>query len=256
MNTFLAAVAALISIALGLTDVALPPTAGVADYQLGGAYPPADNVEIVTRDRTEQPEAGRYNICYVNAFQTQPGELSFWKSKHPSLLLRHKGKLVIDANWPDEVLLDIRTAAKRRAAADVMGTWFDGCAKDGFNAIEPDNLDSWTRSKGLIKQSEALAFAKQLVARAHGSGLAIAQKNAAEWSSKKIGFDFAVAEECQVYDECGVYTKAYGGHVIEIEYANKPFKTSCAARAGKISIIRRDLDVVPRDDPSYIYRTC
>lgn len=236
--------------------VVLPPPMGVADYQLGGAYEPAPNVQIVTRDRTERPVPGRYNICYVNAFQTQPGDLEWWKEEHPSLLLRHEGKLLIDENWPDEVLLDLRTPAKRGEAAAIVGTWFDECAKDGFDAIEPDNLDSWTRSKGLVKESHAMAFAKQLVARAHQNGLAIAQKNTAEWSSKKIGFDFAVAEECQVYDECGVYTKAYGSHVIEIEYASKPFKKSCATRAGKISIIRRDLDVVPRGNPSYVYRTC
>ena len=225
--------------------VALPPAAGVADYQLGGAYEPASNVQIVTRDRTEKPAPGRYNICYVNAFQTQPGELDFWQSKHPSLLLHHDGELLIDDNWPDEVILDLRTAAKRAEAADVVGAWFDGCAKDGFDAIEPDNLDSWTRSKGMLKESDALAFARLLVDRAHASGLAIAQKNTADWSGKKL-FDFAVTEECEAYDECGVYTDAYGSHVIEIEYADAPFKSSCAARAGDISIIRRDLDVVPR----------
>lgn len=245
---------AMILAAIG--GVALPPTAGIADYQLGGAYEPASSVQIVTRDRTEQPARGRYNICYVNAFQTQPGELAWWRAKHPDLLLHHNGELLIDENWPDEVLLDLRTPAKRSEAAAVVSAWFDECAEDGFDAIEPDNLDSWTRSNGLIKESHALAFAGQLVTRAHAAGLAIAQKNTAEWSSKKIGFDFAVAEECQVYGECGVYIEAYGGHVIEIEYATKPFTSSCAARSGEISIIRRDLDVVPRGDPSYVYRTC
>lgn len=238
------------------SGVALPPTAGVADYQLGGAYEPAANVQIVTRDRTEKPAPGRYNICYVNAFQTQPGELDFWKSDHASLLLHHNGKLLIDEGWPDEVLLDLRTAAKRQEAATVIGRWFDGCANDGFDAIEPDNLDAWTRSKGLIAESDALAFAKLLVARAHQTGLAIAQKNAAEWSGKGLGFDFAVAEECEVYEECGAYTKAYGGHVIEIEYNDKPFTSSCADRGGELSIVRRDRDVVPSGEPGYIYRSC
>ncbi len=233
-----------------------PPIAGVADYQLGGAYAPAANVQIVTRDRSEKPVPGRYNICYVNAFQTQPGELNFWKSEHASLLLHRNGKLLIDASWPDEVLLDISTAVKRKEAAGIVGGWFDGCAKDGFDAIEPDNLDAWTRSKGLVAESDALAFSRLLVSRAHRIGLAIAQKNTAEWSGKRLGFDFAVAEECEVHTECGSYTKTYGGHVIEIEYTDKPFTSSCMARVGEISIMRRDLDVVPQSDPAYVYRTC
>lgn len=238
------------------TGTASPPTAGIADYQLGGAYEPAAGVQIVMRDRTEQPAPDRYNICYVNAFQTQPGELDFWRSDHPSLLLQHDGELLIDEGWPDEVLLDIRTEGRRAEAAAVVGTWFEECAEDGFDAIEPDNLDSWTRSKGLIDEADAVAFARQLVAQAHAAGLAIAQKNTAEWASLDIGFDFAIAEECAVHDECDVYTDAYGGHVIEIEYADAPFAKSCRTRAGEISIIRRDLDVVPRGDPAYINRTC
>ncbi len=241
------------------SGVTPPPAAGVADYQLGGAYEPSADVQIVIRDRTEQPVPGRYNICYVNAFQTQPDELDFWQSDHPSLLLHRGGKLLIDANWPDEVLLDIRTDAKRQEAATVIGEWFDGCAKDGFDAVEPDNLDAWTRSKGLVAESDALAFAELLIARAHLSGLAIAQKNTAEWSDKDLGFDFAIAEECEVYDECGTYTKAYGGHVIEIEYTDNgraAFARACADRAGKISILLRDRDVVTRGTESYKAKAC
>ena len=249
---------AMIVAAVG-AGVALPPAAGVADYQLGGAYEPTANVQIVTRDRSERPAPGRYNICYVNAFQTQPDELDFWKSDHPSLLLHHNGELLIDEGWPDEVLLDIRTAAKRQEGATIIGSWFDGCAKDGFDAVEPDNLDAWTRSNGLIAESHALAFSKLLVARAHEAGLAIAQKNAAEWSDKGLGFDFAVAEECSVFDECGVYAEAYGGRVIEIEYTDNgrsAYARACAARAGEHSIMLRDRNVVKARGQGYEYKTC
>ena len=51
------------------------------DYQLGGAAEPADNVGIVVRDRNASPVAGRYNICYVNGFQTQPDERAFWRHR-------------------------------------------------------------------------------------------------------------------------------------------------------------------------------
>ena len=61
--------------------VTLPPVNGQADYQLGGAYTPDATVTIVTRDRTASPATGKYNICYLNAFQTQAEDETWWKSE-------------------------------------------------------------------------------------------------------------------------------------------------------------------------------
>src|SRR5690606_27321196 len=107
--------------------------------------------------------------------------------------------------WPDEVLLDLRTARKRATAARVASRWFADCADRGFRAVEPDNLDSWTRSRKLLKRSHARSYARLLVRAAHAERLAIAQKNAAGINGRKLGFDFAVVEECEVYRECGRY---------------------------------------------------
>jgi hypothetical protein len=248
------------AVTMTAAPVTLPPTAGVADYQLGGAYPPAANVQIVTRDRSEAPVPGRYSICYVNSFQTQPGTLRWWKNKHPQLLLRDgKGRLVRDPGWRDEVVLDIRTAKKRAALGAVNRAWFAQCARKGYQAVEPDNLDSWTRSKGRIKKSHAVNFAKRLVREAHGTGVAIAQKNAPELSRRGLGFDFAVAEECEVYRECGTYRRHYGTRLIEIEYTDNgrsAFRRACAARSGSASILLRDRDVVRRGAKKYVFKTC
>ncbi|CAN5168997.1 endo alpha-1,4 polygalactosaminidase [soil metagenome] len=241
---------------------ALPPVAARVDYQLGGVYKPAAGVQVVTRDRTAHPAKGTYSICYVNAFQTQPGRLKWWKARHPDLLLRKKsGALVTDPGWPDEVLFDIRTAAKRTALADVADRWFAGCKRDGFQAIEPDNLDSWTRSKGLIRRRSTIAMARLLTASAHSHGLPIAQKNTLSLApkGKAIGFDFAVTEECQVYAECGGYRKAYGAHVIEIEYSDngrRYFTRACKKRGTSISVIFRDRELVKRGNAGYVYETC
>src|SRR3954468_22116986 len=56
----------------------MPPAGAVPDYQLGGVYEPADGVAIVGRDRAADPAPGIYSVCYVNGFQTQPGELDTW----------------------------------------------------------------------------------------------------------------------------------------------------------------------------------
>ncbi|MDQ3663052.1 MAG: endo alpha-1,4 polygalactosaminidase [Actinomycetota bacterium] len=107
------------------------------------------------------------------------------------------GDPVVDGQW-GEFLLDTGRAGKRAALADIVGEWIDGCAADGFDAVEFDNLDSWDRGQGLISKADNKAFARLLTARAHAAGLAAAQKNWADLSPRgpQIGFDLAVAEEC------------------------------------------------------------
>ncbi|MEZ5194003.1 MAG: hypothetical protein R2734_16945 [Nocardioides sp.] len=60
-------------------DPVLPPTGTDFDYQLGGNAPLPDHVGIVVRDRKAAPAASAYNVCYVNAFQTQSDEKRFWR---------------------------------------------------------------------------------------------------------------------------------------------------------------------------------
>jgi len=227
----------------------LPADARV-DYQLGGGYRPAAGVAGVVRDRTDSPAPGLWSACYVNAFQTQPGT-SGWPE---DLLLHRDGARVADPGWPGEFLVDISTAAQRDRALAVVGPWFDRCAADGFAAVEPDNVDSWTRSGGLLDGDDAVAMARLLVARAHADGLAVAQKNAVELVDAGIGFDYAVTEDCGRYDECGAYTDAYGSAVVDVEYTDGGFARAC--RVPGISVQRRDLDVVPRGAAGYRSAWC
>lgn len=242
--------------------VAGPPVNGTFDDQIGGAYPPTSSATIVERDHDAEPAAGRYSICYVNAFQTQADERSLWSGPTADLLLRDHGRTVADPDWPGELLLDTSSPAKRVRIAAIVGGWIDECAEKGFTALEPDNLDSWTRSHGLLTEADNVDLAELIVTRARTAGLAVAQKNApelAEEGIRTIGFDFAIAEECQRYSECGMYTKAYGDHVIEIEYtdgSSRDFAAACAARGSHISIVLRDRDVVPRGAHGYHSTTC
>lgn len=97
------------------------------------------------------------------------------------------------------------TAAKRTAVAAIVDGWIDGCAASGFKAVEPDNIDSYDRSKGQLTKAEAVSYLGLLAPHAHGDGLAIAQKNTTELGTagKNAGLDFAIAEECGRYSECG-----------------------------------------------------
>lgn len=209
------------------------------DYQLGGARKVPAHVGIVLRDRSARPVAGRYNICYVNGFQTQPDEKRFWK-RHRALILRKGGRPVVDSAW-GEKLLDIRTPHKRQRLARIVGRWMAGCAHDGFDAVELDNLDSFLRSKGLIRPRHARAFAALLTARAHRSGLSVAQKNWPGLDGRRVGFDFAVAEECARWRECGDYVDHYGRRVLAVEYRNKDFRRACRRHGDTIAVVRRDL---------------
>ncbi|GAA1108447.1 endo alpha-1,4 polygalactosaminidase [Kribbella jejuensis] len=233
----------------------LPPAHAKFDYQIGGAYTPPVGVQVVTRDRTAAPAAGLYNICYVNAFQVQPGEQGQWAA---DLLLRDaSGKLVIDQDW-GEALLDLRTADKRNRIAAKVNGWIDGCAAAGYQAIEPDNYDSYTRSKKLLKATHAEAYLTLLATHAHSKNLAIGQKNTVELAGDRraVGLDFAVAEECGQYDECADYVSAFGNHVIVIEYTDSGRRTACAQYAGTLSIVQRDVDVSVPGDPGYVRKTC
>ena len=235
----------------------LPPTNVGFDYQLGGPYAPPAGVAIVARDRTAAPAEGLYNICYVNGFQVQPGEEAFWMTQHPDLLLRDgAGQLVIDADW-NELLIDVGTPEKRAGVAAVVGGWIAGCAAAGFDAVEIDNLDSFSRSGGLLRADDAVATMALFAAAAHNVGLAIAQKNSAELVPRRVEMatDFVVAEECNRYDECGVYTAAYGDAVLVIEYRRADFTAGCAAFP-QLSIVLRDRNLVPPGNPAYLFDGC
>ncbi|WP_336109445.1 endo alpha-1,4 polygalactosaminidase [Streptomyces sp. PTD9-10] len=231
--------------------VRLPPRHAGFDYQIGGGYPPPAGVRIVSRDRSDSPAPGLYNICYVNAFQAQPEERSSWPA---DLLLRDgHGKVVIDEDW-HEPLLDLRTPARRKRVADRVNQWIDGCAKKGYDAVEPDNYDSYTRSHHLLTAADATAFMRLISRHAHGLNLAVGQKNTAELAGRRqqAGLDFAVAEECGQYDECEVYAKAFDDRVVDIEYTDSGLRKAVARWGERLSIVRRDVDVSTPGKPEYV----
>lgn len=243
------------STASGATAAELPPAHAGFDYQIGGSYTPPAGVGTVSRDRTADPAPGLYNICYLNAFQVQPGAEGDWD---PDLLLRDAdGEVVYDGDW-GEAVLDIRTAGKRERIAAKVGGWIDGCADKGFQAVEPDNYDTFTRFPDLLTADQAMSYVSLLSAHAHRQGLAAAQKNTPQLAGERerTGLDFAVAEECGAYDECGDYTAAFGDDVLVIEYTDDGLRKACAGFGDRLSIVRRDVGVSPAGGDGYVRRTC
>ncbi len=249
----------------------LPPVSGVFDYQLGGASDAVDvdgepvRPDVVVRDSTAPPLEGAYSICYLNGFQTQPDAAEHWRTEHPDLLLRDEGATpVADPDWPDEFVLDPTTPRQREGILAVVGPWIDACASAGFQAVEFDNLDSWTRFDG-VDRAGALELAQAYVDRAHRVGLAAAQKNTAELGTDGrdlIGFDFAIAESCAVWGECGGYGDVYGDHVLDIEYpeeladAGMTFADVCASSDRAPLTLLRDRDLVPPGAEGHVFDWC
>ncbi|MEO3756377.1 endo alpha-1,4 polygalactosaminidase [Streptomyces sp. B6B3] len=242
--------------------VSPPPTGAGFDYQIGGAYALPEGATVVSRDREDPPaEPGEpqgadvYSICYVNAFQVQPGELADWDD---DLLLRDgNGEVIIDEEW-QEALLDISTADRRERIAATVNGWIDGCAEAGYQAVEPDNFDSFTRSGGRFDDEAAMAYIALLSEHAHAQGLAIAQKNTSELSGERArtGLDFAIAEECGEQGNCHEFTAAYGDDVIVIEYTPEGLAAACREYGDRLSIVRRDSLVVTPDEDGYVRETC
>lgn len=241
----------------------LPPAGAQLDYQLGGAYQPDVPVKIVVRDRSKTIDGRRYNICYLNALQTQPGSmdggLDWWRKNHADLLVKKPdGEVAIDPEWA-EGILDISTGDKRSRILEIQKKWIKDCKTSFYKGVEPDNLDSYTRAEGAFDLGATKEFMKAFVRYAHEQGLAVAQKNTAELGDagkKEIGFDFAIAEDCQARDECNAYADAFGNDFFQIEYTEEGFRKSCTDRGGRVSVIRRDRNLVPYGHEDYVYEVC
>ena len=230
-------------------SVRLPPAGARFDYQLGGDAPLPDGVTVVARDWQEgtPPGGGLYAICYVNAFQSQPGV--DW----PEQVVTE----FEDPEWPGEFVIDLSTPTLRATALSRATEMIQVCAAHGFDAVEFDNLDTFTRFDGLpFGKAEAQEYARLLVGAAHDAGLAAAQKNTPELALDDLGFDFAVVEQCGEYSECAAFTAGFGDLVFDIEYTDSGLSFACATMREGASVIRRDLDLVLPDDPAYVYATC
>jgi len=238
------------------------PADVVFDYQLGGGYEPAPGVGGVVRDSTDVPHPDLYSVCYVNGFQSQPADRESWLAEPDLVLTDDEGAPIIDENWPDELILDISTPQRRDRVAARIGESIAACAAGGFRAVEIDNLDAYTRSRGRIDVEDALDLAARYAGQAHGAGLLIGQKNAAELGPRgreDAGFDFAVAEECASFDECDAYRDVYADAVIDIEYADDSgldFAAVCDDASAPYSTILRDRDLTPAGDPAHVFAAC
>ena len=246
------------SAAVAADDLRLPPPNAGFDYQLGGAYPPPPGVTVVSRDRTASPEPGLFNICYVNGFQVQPGEEGWWRANHPDLHAarrqrqgRDRPRLGRDDARPD----DGREARPSSPASSATGS--PGARP---MASTPSRSTTSTPSPGPTAASARTTPSPRCAcspmpptptaSRSRRRTRPRSPAGARRWAPTSRSPRNATAGT-----ECDAYTGAYGDHVLVIEYRRRDFAAGCAAYPG-LSIILRDLDLVPPADKGYVYRTC
>ncbi|HVW24257.1 MAG TPA: endo alpha-1,4 polygalactosaminidase [Polyangiaceae bacterium] len=170
-------------------------------------------------------------VCYMDAGTYEPGRPD--SSDFPASL---KGNDV--QGWPGEVWLDVRPAGPNYAKLQsIMLARFKVCQQKGFDAIEPDNIDSYQNDPGFpTTAADQLAYDEWLATTAHGLGLAILQKNDLDQvRTLEPYFDGVLDEECNQYSECDALAPypAAGKPAWNAEYTDDGETTSkfCSADA-------------------------
>ena len=151
--------------------------------------------------------------------------------------------------WPGERWLDIR---RLDLLGPIMQRRLDVCAQKGFDAGEPDNMAIYNNATGFpLTYADQLGYAGWLSEEAHGRGMAIGMKNAADMVPDALElFDFAILEDYYYYGWCDQMLPfiAQGKPVFAAEYTDMQvdFEAACAyGRSHQFSFIlkNRGLDV-------------
>jgi hypothetical protein len=199
----------------------LPNQAGQVVYDIDGENSTAADVAAIHA-------TGAAAVCYVDVGTLEHGRSDF--NQFPSSVV---GPVV--SGWPNENWLLV-TAANQSIILPIMKTRFvNWCQAKGFDAIEPDNIDSYTNSPGFpTTAADQLAYDEWLAQTAHSLGLAVFQKNDLDQIATLLPyFDGLLDEECNKYSECAKLAPyvAAGKPVWNAEYAENGQTTAmfCAS---------------------------
>ena len=182
------------------------------DLSVDAAVYDVDAFETTAHQVERLHNLGRHVICYVNAgaWERFRGD----KDKFPDSVLGR----ALDG-WPGERWLDIRRIG---VLGPIMKARIARCARKGFDAVEPDNIDGYQNKSGFsLSGSDQLRYNRWFARQAHRKGMSIALKNdLGQVKALVPDFDFAIVEECFQYRECGkaVPFIAAGKAVLEVEY--------------------------------------
>ena len=162
-----------------------------------------------------------------------------------------------DVGWDDSWWLDVR---QRDLLRPIMKHRIkDWCVRKGFDAVEPDETEVWDNNPGFpISKKQNHRYTRMIARMAHRYGLSVGLKgNTGEAKALEPYHDWALAEECFQYDECGKLVRTFvraGKAVFDVEYARDP---DCRyANRNRMNAVRRDLDLVGPHHRGYRYQPC
>jgi len=152
-----------------------------------------DGVESSAETVAALHRAGRRVVCYVDAGAAE--EFRPDRGAFPGDVLGDSG------GFDGERLLDVR---RLDVLAPIMEARFDVCRDKGFDGIEADLADGYTRDSGFpLTADDQLTYNRMLADLAHERGLSIGLKNDLDQVADLVDhFDFAVNEQCFEYGEC------------------------------------------------------
>lgn len=180
-----------------------PPVHTTWQWQLGEA--PIDTtieaqmIDIDLFDHSKETVAalhaqGRKVVCYVSV-----GSHEDWRPDAADFPASVLGKDY--EGWPGEKWLDIRQID---LLAPIMRARLDLCKSKGFDAVEPDNMDSYTNDTGFpLTYDDQLAYNLWLATEAHQRGLSIGLKNNPDQVDDLVAeYDWALTESCFAQGWC------------------------------------------------------
>jgi hypothetical protein len=185
-------------------DVWRPAPGTSWQWQLTGTIDASLDVAMYDVDLFDAPDGvldalhadGRTVICYFSA-----GSYEEWRDDAGDF---PGGALGNDLDgWEGERWLDVRSEAVR----SLMEARLDVAAARGCDGVEPDNVDGYDNDTGFdLTAADQLAYNRFLADAAHARGLSVGLKNDVGQLGDLAGkFDWALNEECHVYDECDAY---------------------------------------------------
>jgi hypothetical protein len=194
-----------------------------------------ENVDVTDMDGFDNGAAevrrmharGQHVICYVDV-----GSWERWRPDARTFPLAVRGK---SNGWPGERWLDVRQLS---VLEPIMRARFAMCARKGFDAVEPDNMDGFENPTGFrITAAQQLTYDRWVARAVHRLGLAVFEKNDPEQAAKlQPSFDGVLDEQCNQYHECAAfrpYLRA-GKPVLNAEYQRSLYPGFCTndARLG------------------------
>jgi hypothetical protein len=164
---------------------------------------------------------GQHVICYV--------DVGSWERWRPDAARFPHAALGRPNGWPGERWLDVRRLA---ALEPIMSARFAMCARKGFDAVEPDNMDGFENPTGFrITGAQQLAYDRWVARAVHRLGMAVLQKNDPEQAANlEPSFDGVLDEQCNQYHECGSFRPYLRADkpVLNAEYKRALYPGFCA----------------------------